>query len=45
MDALRNGTLNPAQLELVGSLRSGLALLAEKGETHVKVLRQEQEAV
>jgi len=45
VDALRNGTLNPAQVEIVGSLRSGLALLAEKGEQNVKVQRQEQVTV
>ena len=41
VDALRNGILNPAQLELVCALRSGLAPLAEKGETNVKLLCEE----
>jgi site-specific recombinase XerD len=45
VDALRNGTLNTAQIEIVGTLRSGLALMAEKGEANVKVLREEIEAV
>jgi site-specific recombinase XerD len=45
VDALRNGALNLAQLELVSALRSGLALLAEKDEMNVKVLRREQVAV
>ena len=35
VDALRNGTLNPAQTEIVWTLRSGLALLAEKGEANI----------
>lgn len=30
VDALRTGTLNPAQIEIVSALRSGLILLAEK---------------
>jgi hypothetical protein len=45
VDALRNGTLNPTQTEIVGTLRSGLALLAEKGEANVKVLCEEKGAV
>jgi hypothetical protein len=38
VDALRNGTLNPAQTEIIWRLRSCLALLAEKGEANVKHL-------
>jgi integrase len=45
VDALRNGTLNPTQTEIIGTLRSGLALLADKGEANVKVLCEEIEAV
>jgi site-specific recombinase XerD len=45
VDALRNGTLNPTQTEIVWTLRSGLALLAEKGEVSVKVLCEEIGAV
>jgi hypothetical protein len=41
VDSLQNGTLNPAQTEIVWTLRSRLALLAEKEETNVKVLREE----
>jgi len=37
-DALRNGSLNPAQTELVRALREGLGLLEEKNMEDVKVL-------
>ena len=37
-DALRNGSLNPAQTELVRTLREGLGLLEEKNMEDVKVL-------
>jgi hypothetical protein len=36
VDALRNGTLNPTQTEIVWTLHSGLALLAENEEQDVK---------
>ncbi|MBI4733106.1 MAG: tyrosine-type recombinase/integrase [Chloroflexi bacterium] len=47
VDALRNGTLNPAQTEIVWALRSGLALLADRMATinDVKVLCCETSAV
>jgi hypothetical protein len=41
VDSLQNGTLNSAQTEIVWTLRSRPALLAEKEETIVKVLREE----
>jgi integrase len=41
VDSLRNGSLTPSQTEIVWTLRSGLALLAEKEEINVKVRRQE----
>jgi integrase len=44
VDSLRNGSLNPAQTEIVWTLRSGLALLAEMEETttaDVKVLGEQ----
>lgn len=37
-DALRNGSLNPAQTDLVRALREGLGLLEEKSMEDVKVL-------
>jgi hypothetical protein len=45
VDSLQNGTLNPAQTEIVWTLHSGLASLAEKEETNVKVLCEEIGAV
>jgi site-specific recombinase XerD len=47
VDSLRNGALNPAQTEIVWTLRSGLALLADQITTmgDVKVLRIEQNAM
>jgi hypothetical protein len=42
-DALRNGSLNSQQTELVRALREGLGLLEEKNINDVKV--QEQAAV
>jgi hypothetical protein len=45
VDSLQNGTLNSAQTEIVWTLRSRLALLAEKEEMNVKVLCQEIGAV
>jgi hypothetical protein len=41
VDSLQNGTLNPAQTEIVWSLRSGLALQAEKEESDIKALCQD----
>jgi hypothetical protein len=37
-DALRNGSLNPAQTDLVRTLREGLGLLEERNIGDVKVL-------
>jgi hypothetical protein len=37
-DALRNSSLNPAQTEIVRSLREGLGMLEERSMEDVKVL-------
>jgi hypothetical protein len=41
VDSLHDGSLTPSQTKVVWTLRSGLALLAEKEEQDVKMLRQE----
>lgn len=37
-DALRNGSLNPAQIEIVRALREGLGLLGEMGDVNVQTV-------
>ena len=44
-DALRNGSLNPQQTDLVRALREGLGLLEERNMGDVKVLSADAGAV